>query len=154
MIFHQEHKVALATENGKAVAEHFGSAPLFVVYTVRKGKILEEELRVNRRECTRSTEDTQAGCWELIEELLPDVRVVICRGMGENAYVGLLRRDVLPITTDEEDAREAIMAYLGDNLKDDTHRVHRPKQDRRCEDDAEEIRIRIMKGDAEDLDSM
>jgi predicted Fe-Mo cluster-binding NifX family protein len=152
MIFHHEHKVAVATVNGKAIAPHFGSAPLFVVYTVRKGKILEKDLRVNRRECSRSMEDTQAGCWELMEEMLPDVRAVICRGMGENAYVGLLRRDVLPITTDEEDAEEAIAAYLRDSLKDNPHRVHRPKRDGWCEDDREEAGM--MKGDATDLDNM
>jgi|GEM_PF-517265 len=134
----QEHKVAVATIDGKILASHFGSAPLFVVFTVKKGKILEEEFRVNRGECTRNADETQAGCWELMERLLPDVRVVICRGMGENAYVGMLRRDVLPITTDEERAREAVAAYLMDKLEDDPQRVHKPKREQRCEDDIEE----------------
>lgn len=138
MILHQEHKVAVATENGKVIAPHFGVAPLFVVYTVRKGKVVDEEFRVNRRDFTRSVEDTQANCWELLEELLPDVRVVICRGMGENAYVGMLRRDVLPITTDEEQAQEALMAYIKGELKDNPDRVHRPKRDQRCEVDSVE----------------
>lgn len=154
MILQQEHKVAVATENGKVIAPHFGAAPLFVVYTVIKGKVAFEEFRVNRRDCTRSVEDTQASCWELLEELLPDVRVVICRGMGENAYVGMLRRDVLPITTDEKYAQEALASYLKGDLKDNPGRVHRPKRDQRCRDDEEEMRMRIMKGDARDIDSM
>ena len=134
MTFEQEHKVAVATMDGKTLAPHFGSAALFVVYTVKKGKVLEEEFRVNRRDCTRGIEDTQAACWEMMEELLPDVRVVICHGMGENAYVGMLRRDVLPVTTDEENAQEALAAYLKDRLEDNPHRVHRPRRDQRCED--------------------
>jgi len=154
MIFNCEHKVAVATVDGRVIAEHFGSAPQFVVYTVRKGRVLEKEPRVNRRECSRDTEDTQAGCWELMQELLPDVRVVICRGMGENAYVGLLRRDVLPITTEEEDAERAVKAYVRDNLNDDPNRVHRPRRGKLREDHEETIRIRIMKGDATDLGNM
>jgi predicted Fe-Mo cluster-binding NifX family protein len=137
MTSYHEHKVAVATVDGKILASHFGSAPLFVVYTVKKGKVLDEEFRVNRRECTRSIEDTQAGCWELMEELLPDVRVVICRGMGENAYVGMLRRDVLPVTTDEEKAQDAVTAYLKDQLEDNPQRVHRNKREQRCEDDVD-----------------
>ncbi len=137
MTFDQEHKVAVATVDGKTLATHFGSAALFVVYTVRKGKVLEEEFRVNRRDCTRHAEDTQAACWEMMEELLPDVRVVICHGMGENAYVGMLRRDVLPVTTEEENAQEALEAYLKHRLEDNPHLVHRPRRDKRCEDDAE-----------------
>ncbi len=136
MTYHSEYKVAVASVDGKRISEHFGCAPLFVVYTVRKGKIVHEELRVNCKECERSTEDTQAGCWELMQELLPDVRVVICRGMGENAYVGLLRRDALPITTDEKEVEKAVMSYLRDRLKDDPHRVHRPRFDKQYENDA------------------
>jgi len=82
----------------------------------------------------RNDEDTQTGCWELMEELLPDVRVVICRGMGENAYVGMLRRDVLPITTEEENAGEAMADYLKDRLKDHPELVHQPKREQLCED--------------------
>jgi predicted Fe-Mo cluster-binding NifX family protein len=152
MTFNNEHMVAVATLDGKAIATHFGSAPLFVIYTVTKGKVLGEEVRANRRECSKADEDTRVGCWELMEELLPDVRVVICRGMGENAYVGLLRRDVLPITTDEEDAAEAIADYLKDHLKDHPELVHQPRRDQTCEDGVEEIRM--MKGDATDLGNM
>ncbi len=134
MILHQEHKVAVATENGKVIACHFGAAPLFAVYTVTKGKVTDEEFRVNRMECARGEEDTQAGCWELLEKLLPDVRVVICGGMGENAYVGMLRRDVLPIATDEELTQEALACYLKGELKENPDRIRRPKRDQRCGD--------------------
>ena len=151
MISEREHKVAVATVDGRVIAEDFGSAPLFVVARLRKGKVLEEELRVNRRECPRDAEDTRAGCWELMQDLLADVRVVICRGMGESAYVELLRRDVLPITTEEEDAGRAIAAYLRDRLKEDPGRVHRPKHDRYREGDEEGKDVGSWKGDVKDL---
>ncbi|NPV58408.1 MAG: hypothetical protein HPY75_01945 [Actinobacteria bacterium] len=128
MILDREHKVAVATLDGKRIADHFGSAPMFAVYTVRKGKVLDWEVRANREGCSRDEEDTQAGCWELVERLLPDVRVVICGGMGENAYVGLLRRDVLPVTTPEVEVERAVEEYLRGRLEDDHGRVHPPRR--------------------------
>jgi predicted Fe-Mo cluster-binding NifX family protein len=130
MISHKEHKVAIASEDGKTIAAHLGAAPLFVVFRVRKGKVVEEEIRENRWMHSGSKEDPLAGCWGLIQELLPDVKVVISRGMGENAYVGLLRRDILPINTDEVDTGDAIHAYLEDNLGDNPQLIHPPRRDK------------------------
>lgn len=129
VIIHKQHKVAIASADGRTIASHLGTAPFFVVYTVKKGRVSGEELRENPRAHSRRIEDTQSGCWELIEELLPDVKVVISRGMGENAYVGLLRRDMLPINTDEEDTENAIRAYLGDHLDDDPSLIHQPRRE-------------------------
>ena len=128
MVIGREYKVAVATEDGKRIADHFGSAPLFVVYTVRDGRIFDWEMRVNRQGCAEDVPEQGAGCWELMERLLPDVRVVICRGMGENAYVGLLRRDVLPVTTPEEEVEKAVKAYLKGRLEEDPRRVHPPRR--------------------------
>lgn len=128
MILDREHKVAVATLDGKKIADHFGAAPLFAVYRVRKGKVLDWEIRANREVCCRDEEDTQAGCWELMERLLPDVSVVICRGMGEKAYVGLLRRDVLPVTTPEYEVERAVEAYLCGRFEDDHGRIHPPRR--------------------------
>jgi predicted Fe-Mo cluster-binding NifX family protein len=123
MSFPYEYRVAIATKDGKEMAEHFGSAPVFLVYTFRGGRIVDLELRENRRRCARDAESNE-GCWRIMEELLPDVKVVISHGMGENAYVGLLRRDVLPINTDERDADRAIHGYVNKSLRDDPRLIH------------------------------
>jgi hypothetical protein len=47
-------------------------------------------------------------CWEIIDRILSDVRVVIAAGMGENSYVGLLKRNVLPLVTEEIDHEKAL----------------------------------------------
>ena len=141
MMFEREHKVAVATTDGKKIADHFGSAPLFAVYTVEKGRVLDWEVRANREGCSREEDDTQAGCWELMERLLPDVRVVICGGMGENAYVGLLRRDVLPVTTPEDDVERALEAYLKGRLEDDHGLVHPPRRSGPQGEDRESVPV-------------
>ncbi len=118
----KESKIAIATNDGIDVAEHFGSAPLFYVATVRRGRVIAEETRPNRYHCAESE---RAGlCWDLISELLPDVRAVITTGMGENAYVGLLRRDILPLVTTETNLHAALRAYLSGKLKEEPRRVH------------------------------
>jgi predicted Fe-Mo cluster-binding NifX family protein len=138
MVFHKEHRVAIASMDGKKIAAHLGAAPLFVVYRVKEGKILEEEIRENNWMHSSSHEDSVAGCWKLIGELLPDVKVVISRGMGENAYVGLLRRDILPVNTDENEAGLAIQAYLEDKLEDNPKMIHRPRRELEHGEGAEE----------------
>jgi predicted Fe-Mo cluster-binding NifX family protein len=124
----KEHKIAIATRNGTKVAEHFGAAPIFVVLTIKRGKVTAREIRANTMIC--SHEDWQVGsCWDLMETLLPDVRVVISTGMGENAYVGLLRRDVLPLVTTETDLERAVREYLAGRLQEDPGLVHKPIHD-------------------------
>jgi predicted Fe-Mo cluster-binding NifX family protein len=141
----QEHKIAIASSDGRTIAPHFGSAPLFIICTIRKGRVVGKEERVNRRECGHRYEDTRENCWSLMEKLLPDVRVVVSGGMGDNAYVGLLRRNVLPIVTEERDVEAAVEAYLRNRLKDNPKLVHRPVHNRLKDDELCEIKNRVFR---------
>jgi predicted Fe-Mo cluster-binding NifX family protein len=40
-------KIAVATEDGKSISQHFGRSPFFAVYDVEDGKILNKEMRPN-----------------------------------------------------------------------------------------------------------
>ncbi len=121
----REHTVAIALdEKETSVAHHFGAAPAFLVLRIRKGRVVSREVRPNTHKCVHPS--GTLGCWEVMEQVLPDVRVVISAGMGENAYVGLLRRDVLPLVTQETDLEEAIRAYLRGRLREDPDLVHPP----------------------------
>lgn len=120
----EEHRVAIATEDGSRIAGHFRSAPLFIVYTVRRGRLVSTETRENTHASAPAPGDGQAGCWKVMEEVLDDVRVVIVSGMGENAYVGLLRRDVLPLLTEEEYVDRALEEYLHGRLKEHPELMH------------------------------
>ncbi len=135
MIFPYPHKVAIAVGSDGKISEHLGSTTFFIVYTVHGGKILEKEERLNERACSKREEDTEAVCWKLIEELLPDIKVMISRGMGENAYVGLLRRDVLPILNEEKESEKAIKAYLKGELRDCPHLVHPSRRRDKADDE-------------------
>jgi predicted Fe-Mo cluster-binding NifX family protein len=125
MITEREHKVAIATEDGRRIANHFRSAPIFLVYTIKKGRLSSAESRANSRASIPITNESSAECWKVIDEVLGDVRVMICSGMGENAYVGLLKRDILPLLTGEEYADRALDMYLCDRLKERPELVHK-----------------------------
>jgi predicted Fe-Mo cluster-binding NifX family protein len=114
----QEHRVAIATEDGKRIAHHFRAAPFFIVYKIKNGRLLSAETRVNIYASSPAAREGRAECWRVMEEILDDVCVVIVSGMGENAYVGLLRRDILPLLTEEEHAEQALDEYLHGNLKE------------------------------------
>lgn len=118
MITTRKHKVAIASEDGKRIAGHFRAAPLFIVYTVRNGRLYASEARVNSLALMPADDECSADCWKVMDEILKDVRVVICSGMGENAYVGLLKRDILPLLTEEVHAEKAMDAYLHGRLKE------------------------------------
>lgn len=121
----REHRVAIAVmEDERHVASHFGAAPRFIILKVKNGKVTAREVRTNTDKCIHAS--GTLGCWEVMEKVLPDVRVVISAGMGENAYVGLLRRDVLPLVTEETDVEQAVRDYLHDRLQENPGLVHPP----------------------------
>jgi predicted Fe-Mo cluster-binding NifX family protein len=124
MITARKHKVAIATEDGRRITSHFRAAPVFIVCTVWKGRLSETETRVNTRTSAATESECATDCWKVVDEVLDDVRVVICAGMGENAYVGLLRRDILPLLTDEEYADCALNEYLHGRLREQPELVH------------------------------
>jgi predicted Fe-Mo cluster-binding NifX family protein len=120
----KKHKVALATQDGIKVGAHFGSAKEFRVFTIDAGEVVGEESRLNTAPCSHHEGGETGGCWDLIESLLFDVKVIISSGMGENAYVGILRRDILPLVTEEVPIEEALQAYLRGELRENRDLLH------------------------------
>lgn len=120
----KRHKVAVATLDGENVCEHFGIAEEFHVFTIEGGRVIDREVRRNIEPCSHRDGGKTGGCWDLVEDLLPDVKVVVSAGMGENAYVGILRRDILPLVTEEVPIESAVQAYLRGELQERSDRVH------------------------------
>lgn len=118
-------RFAVASDADGAVSMHIGSADLFVVVTMRGARIKSIEKRRNSDKC-KPHEDRCGlpGCWNIIENVVPDVKAVICSGIGEKAYVGLLRRDILPIATSVSNVEEAIEKYRSGLLKHESELVH------------------------------
>jgi predicted Fe-Mo cluster-binding NifX family protein len=126
-------KIAAVSENGTTISQHFGRAPLYVVMTIDKGKVVSKEKRMRLAENTcachgeahsdchgkeaghgtdPASEVKHAG----MADAIADCQYVIARGMGPGAYLSLKNRNLEPIITAEENIDEAMRLFLDGKL--------------------------------------
>ena len=129
-------KIAVVTENGKKVSQHFGRAPLYLVLTAEDGKITARERREKAGHNTFGGQHRQAhagqhGCGRGAErrharmaETIADCQVLIAGGMGGGAYANLKALNIEPVVTDVSDIDEAAKLYLEGKLPHLKERLH------------------------------
>jgi predicted Fe-Mo cluster-binding NifX family protein len=131
-------EVAVVSDDGVTIGQHFGRAPYYVVLTVEGRKITASETRPKPGHHTFSSEEHhdqhsrgRHGCdagvqprHEAMARVVADCEAVIAGGMGWGAYQGLQSYGIRPIITDVGDIREAVLRYLDGNLPDLMERLH------------------------------
>jgi predicted Fe-Mo cluster-binding NifX family protein len=130
-------KIAVATEVGSIISDHFGRSPYFTVFEVVEGKIINQSTRQNTftRHFRGNHEGHQHGehhhsprgeahDHDSVAEGLSDCSVVISHGMGRRAWEDLRVRGIEMIVTDETDAEQAARLYLAGNLRDHIEKLH------------------------------
>lgn len=118
-------KIAVATENGTTISNHFGRAPFYLVYTIQHGDIVTEEKRPKpHHEGSREhLHSNQHKPHENMFSPIADCEILICGGMGEPAFQKALAAG-LEIFLTGGDIYEAVDAYLANNLASDMRRIH------------------------------
>jgi predicted Fe-Mo cluster-binding NifX family protein len=118
-------KIAVASDDGTAIAGHFGRTRGFVICEVEEGAVGKTEYRLN----TFTGHALAAGVEDQphhphqhgpILQALGDCQVVISRGMGRRIHDDLIRTGISVFVTDTETVEEAVRAYLDGTLS------HRP----------------------------
>jgi predicted Fe-Mo cluster-binding NifX family protein len=130
-------KIAVATEDGVTVSQHFGRAPFYVVATVEEGRIVGNERRAKAGHQVFATEERHApkgrqhgygvasrARHEQMAEAIADCEVIIAGGMGSGAFESMRARGIEPVVTDERDIREAALRYAQGNLPNLMERLH------------------------------
>ena len=129
-------KIAVVTEDGKTISQHFGQAPLYLTLTVEDGKIVGKEKREKAGHHTFAPHRPKApgekhGCGRgaparhaHMMESIADCQVLIAGGMGEGAYENLKSRNIEPVLTDVTDIDEAVKLYLAGELPNLKERLH------------------------------
>jgi predicted Fe-Mo cluster-binding NifX family protein len=131
-------KIAVITDDGKTVSQHFGRAPFYSVFTIESGKIVTREMRdkLGHNQFSGSGEvEHQHGGQHGFDEAshnrhtqmansIADCQVLICGGMGMGAYESMRRLNITPIVTDIRDIDAALQAYLDGTIVDQTSRLH------------------------------
>ena len=129
-------KIAVATEQGKTISDHFGRSPLFAIFEVENGNIISRSMRRNtftghfrghheghqHREHYHGAGDPHDH--DSAAEGLSDCNVVISHGMGRRAWEDLRARGIEMIVTDEREVKKAVEMYLAGILRDNVEKLH------------------------------
>lgn len=130
--------IAVISDDGASVSQHFGRAKLYIVLTVRNGKITAEERRpkLGHRSFVgqpHEENDAQgrhgfgAGARSRHEQMaraIADCRVLIAGGMGWGARDSLQQLGVDVVVTDVESARDSALRYAKGDLPNLVERLH------------------------------
>lgn len=114
-------KIAIASDDEKGIAQHFGRTKGFVVVELDDGA---EKARVYRPNTFTGHARGLEGAGHEVDRhgpilsALADCQVVISRGMGRRLYDDLRQAGVEVFITEETDASEAVAAYVRGELVD------------------------------------
>lgn len=132
-------KIAVVTEDGKTISQHFGRAPHYMVVTVENGQVVSREMRDKIGHAQFHGEhhdhgDESGGRHGFgpaadhrhgrMAETITDCEAVLCRGMGMGAYENMRARNIRPVVTDIADIDEAVLAYANGQIVDHVERLH------------------------------
>ncbi len=119
-------KVAVASDDGKTIAEHFGRTQGFIIYDIsEKGEIVSKTYRQNNHTHHMQghhDDHTHGHDHGPILGLLKDVQAAVSRGMGRRILYDLDNAGIKPFIVTVTDADEALEKYLQDQLESDLNR--------------------------------
>jgi predicted Fe-Mo cluster-binding NifX family protein len=131
-------KIAIITDDGKTVSQHFGRAQYYLVATVENGQITNREMRNKLGHNQFSNEpheeekpgqqhgmdDASHNKHLQMSEAITDCEALLCCGMGMGAYESMKVRNIRPMVTDIANIDEAVMAYANGQIIDHVEKLH------------------------------
>ena len=130
-------KIAVITEDGTTISQHFGRAPLYLVVTTEDGQIVSKETRSKAGHHTFAAHHPESEPEERhgysagaqsrhasMAETIADCQVLLTGGMGWGAYESMQARNIETIVTDVESIDEAVNLYLAGKLPNLMERLH------------------------------
>jgi predicted Fe-Mo cluster-binding NifX family protein len=127
-------KIAISTNDGETISQHFGQAKQYLVCTLADGAIVAQELRAKPAHGHGDhghSHDAEHGhgpegqhTHAKMTEPIRDCDVLICGGMGRPAFEGVIARGIQPIVTDIRSIEQALAAYLAGDLRHQPERLH------------------------------
>ncbi len=144
-------KIAVITDDGTTISQHFGRAAHYLVFSVDdENQVVEKELRdkLGHRQFAQEEHDHAhhdhdhdhapgAGAQHghgfgahaedkhtRMIEAITDCEAILVRGMGRGAYLAMESANITPVVTDIPDAEAAVTAYLSGDIVDHTEKLH------------------------------
>ncbi len=131
-------KIAVISEDGTTISQHFGRAPLYVVATVENGKVVNKETRNKmghqhfaamphaepaHGERHGYDADSQSKHAQMAQSI-NDCQVLLAGGMGWGAYDSMKSRGIETVITDVQNIDEAVKLYLDGSLPNLMEKLH------------------------------
>jgi predicted Fe-Mo cluster-binding NifX family protein len=134
-------KIAVITDDEKAISQHFGRAPYYLVATIENGQIVQRERRDKLGHAHFSNEPHAAESHGAdphghgfdpaaqnrharMAAAITDCEALLCRGMGAGAYQSMQQAGIRPVVTDIANIDEAVQAYVEGRIVDRVDRLH------------------------------
>jgi transcriptional regulator with XRE-family HTH domain/predicted Fe-Mo cluster-binding NifX family protein len=130
-------KIAVISDDGKNISQHFGRAPFYIVFTVEEGKVTNREVREklghnqfggghheHEHAHEHGLDDTSHGKHASMADAISDCEALICGGMGMGAYESMKRLNIKPFVTDSLDPESAVQSYVDGKLVDHIEKLH------------------------------
>lgn len=130
-------KIAAISDDGTTISQHFGRAPLYVVFTVEDRKVVAKETRPKAGHHTFAAAEQPPAPGErhgydaasqnkhaTMAGTISDCQVLLAGGMGMGAYESLKSYKIQPVITDVQDIDKAIQRYLAGSLPNLMERLH------------------------------
>jgi predicted Fe-Mo cluster-binding NifX family protein len=131
-------KIAVITDDGKTISQHFGRAPYYLVVTIENGQIVNREMRDKLSHvhfANEPHEEAKPGQPHGFDpaaqnrhgqmaEAIADCQALLCGGMGRGAYESMRTRGIKPVVTEIASIDEAAQAYVEGRIVDRTDRLH------------------------------
>jgi len=131
-------KIAVVSDDGMTISQHFGRAAHYVVATIEGEKItaLETREKANHAQLSHAPHATEGdprghgfdpaaqSRHARMLDPISDCQVLIARGMGAGAYNSIRAANIRPIITDVPMITDAVRDYLAGTLVDHTERLH------------------------------
>jgi len=131
-------KIAVITDDGKSISQHFGRAPYYLVLTIEEGKVFSREMRDkmghNQFSAQPHAEEPHGAGHGMdpashdkhasMAETIADCKALLCGGMGMGAYESMRRLNIQPVVTELSDIEAAVQAFIDGKLIDHTELLH------------------------------
>ena len=122
-------KIALPTNDGVTISEHFGRSASFLIFEIENGQIKSRELRTNGMEhshaqgaCDHHSAESKPHNHAGILAAVEGCGLVICAGMDQRAAEALRSCGTQIVVAPPASAEETVVAYLAGKLTPQTER--------------------------------
>lgn len=123
-------KIAVISDDGASISQHFGRAPYYVVLTVEDGQVLSKETRAKAGHRTFAAQGHprlapgerhgydpgSEAKHRSMAETIGDCQALIAGGMGWGAFESMRAYGIEPVVTDVSDVEEAALRYAQGEL--------------------------------------